>query len=195
MCTQPRPTSSALPVVLRIALRLAATRPQLVGNLIAHEPPLLPALPQTPQWTAFTRSMQEGFRDFSRHFRGGDAESALKLFIELSEGAGSWEKLPPAKRDMYRQNAWTLAYEFDDPEFLEPAWSGLASFRAPLLFTQGARSAAFFAAIISELIARALPHAQRHTYPDAGHVPHETHPQECARTIAAFVSAAAAARR
>ena len=175
-----------------IALRLAAGRPDLCLSLIAHEPPLLDTLPKEGEWGEETRRLAENREVFLQLMDRGDPEVATAHFVDsLSDGPGSWHSLPAAKRVIFVGNAWTLYHESLDPDFMKPDLEGLARFDRPVLLTQGARSAPFFAKIIDILIARSLSDAQRHTYPEAGHVPHESHPADYAATVRQFIRAQA----
>src|ERR687897_570784 len=63
----------------------------------------------------------------------------------------------------------------------------------PALITQGDQGPPFFGAILNKIV-EMLPHAQRHTFRGAGHVPHLTHPDDFATIVASFVSSVTAAR-
>ena len=66
----------------------------------------------------------------------------------------------------------------------------LPSFSRPVLLSSGGASPPFFPAIV-ERVAQALPHAKRHVFPQAGHVPHLTHPQDYVAVVAGFIREAA----
>ena len=62
----------------------------------------------------------------------------------------------------------------------------------PLLLTHGDAGPPWPAAT-TEAVARRHPHADRHTFAGAGHVPHLTHPAEYPATVRRFVEGASAA--
>ena len=84
------------------------------------------------------------------------------------------------------------------PSFLEmlddPDWGAVpvVGNDVPLLLTEGDASPPWLIAT-TEAVARRHPHADRHTFAGAGHVPHLTHPVEYAATVRRFVEGASAA--
>ena len=173
-----------------IALRLGARRPDLFLSLTAHEPPLIGALSHDARWREYQNGLKEKFAQFRKLMESGQTTEAAAYFVDaLSDGPGTWHSMPESKRDLFAKNVWTLYYESVDDEFLEPEFDALAAFDKPTLLTQGAQSAPFFAPILDLLLERALPAARRHTFPTAAHVPHESHPDDYAATVLAFIRA------
>ena len=173
-----------------IAMRLACREPHLFLSLAAHEPPLIEALPPDGEWGACRNALHDNFAQFRRLMESGNTTEAVAYFVDsLSDGPGAWKALPGSKRDTFDRNAWTLYGENLDTDFLVPDFAGLSHFDKPVLFTNGAKSAPFFARIIEVLVERSLPAARRHTFPDAGHVPHETHPVEYSDVVLDFIRA------
>jgi pimeloyl-ACP methyl ester carboxylesterase len=70
----------------------------------------------------------------------------------------------------------------------------LAAFDRPALISRGDQSPPFFGMILDN-IGESLPHARRHTFNGAGHVPHLTHPDDFVRIVGGFMSSVATARR
>lgn len=64
------------------------------------------------------------------------------------------------------------------------AW--LAELSAPVLATVGDQSPSWFALALDKLLA-AMPHAERLTIREAGHLPHVTHPRTYADAIVSFI--------
>ena len=60
----------------------------------------------------------------------------------------------------------------------------------PTLLTDGQHSPAWLPAITRELAATTYRHAARHTFAEAGHVPHLTHPTEHAQVAMTFAATA-----
>ena len=71
----------------------------------------------------------------------------------------------------------------DDPHWGEPP--RLADIAAPVLLTDGTASPSWFRAIVEALTATA--DVTRHTFPDAGHAPHLTHPAEHVAVARSFI--------
>jgi pimeloyl-ACP methyl ester carboxylesterase len=57
----------------------------------------------------------------------------------------------------------------------------------PVLLTGGAASPPLFEPVL-ERLAATLPRAQRHRFPEAGHLPHVTHPDEYLEAVTDFAS-------
>ena len=66
----------------------------------------------------------------------------------------------------------------------------LAQFGAPLMMSRGTQSPPVFDEIM-DIIADAVPRAQRYTFRGAGHVPHLTKPSDYTMVIGAFVTGVA----
>ncbi len=93
-----------------------------------------------------------------------------------------------------RVNGTSLYYEEQGAGpgviFVHGSWSGLnvdldglSGYAQPTLLTQGDQSPPLFAPVLDRL-QTVLPHAERHTYVAAGHIPHITHPSEFAAVVA-----------
>ena len=65
--------------------------------------------------------------------------------------------------------------------------SALRRFTQPALLTGGDQSAPFFPAVV-ERLARALPHAARHLFAGAGHVPHLMQPAAYVEVVGGFIA-------
>ena len=114
------------------------------------------------------------------------ADLAARLFVEtIALGPGGWELLPEQVHQTMAFNAPTFLDVECDPTqgVVDP--SLLAGVTAPVLLTAGGQSPPEFAAILDRLAA-AL-NVGRHTFADAGHVPHRTHPQELADVVLGFL--------
>ena len=95
-----------------IALRLAASRPQLVRSVRVHEPPAFAVLSQEAAAEASPPSLP----DVLALIRHGRDEEGAKLFVEtVAFGPGAWQQLPPEVRETFVRNAPTFVEEQDDP--------------------------------------------------------------------------------
>jgi pimeloyl-ACP methyl ester carboxylesterase len=174
-----------------IVLTLAATRPDLFASLTVHEPPLVGLLENGPALSAVRQRIDAVMATL----QSGDAESGARQFVEtIALGPGMWEKLPPPVRQTFVFNAETWLDETNEPAWDTFDLERLTTFHRPALISQGDQSPPFFG-IILDRIATALPHAQRHTFRGAGHVPHLTHPDEFVRIVGGFIGLVAAAHR
>jgi pimeloyl-ACP methyl ester carboxylesterase len=167
-----------------IALRVAATRPDLLRGLSIHEPPGFPLLADEPQM----RPMLEGVGERISAVRalledGKDAEAAEQFAETVALGPGMWKQLPPDRQATWVENAPTYLDDLRDPDGLNVDLDALSSYAQPTLLTQGDQSPPLFTPVLDRLQS-VLPHAERHTYVGAGHIPQLTHPREFAADVA-----------
>jgi pimeloyl-ACP methyl ester carboxylesterase len=172
-----------------IVLRLASERPELFRSLIVHEPPLFGLLKE-PSVRDALQTSGERIQVVVELLEAGQMESGVRQFVEsIMIGPGAWEKLPEEVRQLFIFNAPTWLDEMRDPEWKELDVELLAGFAPPALLTQGGQSEAFLPLVMEE-VARALPGALRRTFPEAGHVPYSSHPEEYVEAVTAFINAA-----
>jgi pimeloyl-ACP methyl ester carboxylesterase len=167
-----------------IALALAGRRPDLFRSLSAHEPPLLSLASDDP----VVAQVGEAVGPVLAQIERGESEAAAKDFIEnIAVGPGAWEMMSPEERARTVANAGTFAGEQRDPEWAAIDLDALDAVSFPILLTQGDQSPPFFSKIIARL-AGAVGSAEVITLPGAGHVPHETHPNEYVTVISRFAA-------
>jgi pimeloyl-ACP methyl ester carboxylesterase len=174
----------------KIALRLAARRPDLVRSLAIHEPGLFSLLADDPEHGAVMREVLATFGTVADRLAAGDVEGGTRQFMEAVV-PGSWEQLPPAGRQRLVFNAPTFVDEARDPEAYTLDLAALADVRCPVLITHGEQSHLDYRPIVVTLAA-VLPRAETRLLAGVGHVPVETHPSEYAAAVAAFAEAAEA---
>jgi pimeloyl-ACP methyl ester carboxylesterase len=160
-----------------IALRAAARRPDVFRSLIVHEPPLFPLLAGT-EFEPALGEVQRRIEPVVALLEGGDHEGAAQLFVEtIAFGPGAWDKqLTPEMREMFIANAPTFLDEARDPDALGMDLDALGDFDRPTLLTSGTESAPFFGPVV-DIVAEALPRAERITIDGADHVPQISVPQ------------------
>jgi pimeloyl-ACP methyl ester carboxylesterase len=177
-----------------IVLRLAGERPELFRSLIVHEPPLFGLLKDEPNAQSVLVAVQQRMGAVVELLTAGDFAGGARQFVEtVAFGPGAWESLPQATRDTFVFNAPTWLDEVRDPDALEIDIGRLRQFSAPALLTVGGQSPPFFPVVV-ERIAGALAQAERHTFAEAGHVPHLSHSEEHIRVVAGFIQGAAVLR-
>jgi pimeloyl-ACP methyl ester carboxylesterase len=171
-----------------IALRLAASRPDLLRGVIAHEPPLFALLADDPAMAPALPEIGRRVAAVARRIAAGDHAGAAEEFVDtVALGPGAWAGLPPAARAVFVDNAPTFLDETRDPEQLVLDLPRLAGFARPLLLTTGGQSPPIFAPVVAR-IAAALPGAETSRFPDAGHVPHATHPEAWTAAVLDFIA-------
>ena len=174
-----------------IALKLAAKQPDLFASLTVHDPPLIGLLDNDPALSAIQRRLGAVIDTLA----SGKTELGAQQFVEtVALGPGMWDTLPPEMRQTFVFNASTWLDEMKEPSAFALDLARLTAFQQPLLLTQGDQSPPFFGMILNS-IAETRPPAQRHTFRGAGHVPHQTHPDEFVSIIGGFMSPRVVARR
>lgn len=174
-----------------VALRTAATRPEIFRTLIAHEPPLFGLLADEPQAQDVLRAIGERIGAVAKLLEAADMAAAARLFVEtIAFGPGEWDRLPLEMQQTFIFNAPTFLDELGDPQSLLLDFNALRRFVQPALLSRGELSAPFFPIVVSK-IANAMPNAELRTFPGAGHVPQLTHPADYASMVREFVARAA----
>lgn len=171
-----------------IAIGLAARRPDLVRNVVVHEPPLISVTGGDPDARVQIESVQAAIGSVCAAVQRGDARSAAERFVEeIALGPGAWELLPEPLRETMVDSAPAFVAEQQDPAWADAELGELASISCPLLITGGDESPPWFAPIVAELAA-AIGHAEAHTYRGAGHAPHLTNPGDYLAVVTDFLS-------
>jgi pimeloyl-ACP methyl ester carboxylesterase len=173
-----------------IALRLAASRPELVRCISVHEPPLMGLVMNDPENGTLMRDVIARIKDVVSRIEQGDPEGGARLFVEsLVLGPGAWEMIPPEWRHLMVANAPTFLSDARDPDLLTVDLASLAALAIPTLLTSGDQSPAWFALIMSALAA-GLPHATTYRFEGTGHLPMVTHVDQYVATLTDFFTAA-----
>lgn len=176
-----------------VGLRLAAAQPELIRSLVAHEPPLFALLDDDPTLQPALDVVRDRIEAVLQRLRAGDMAGGARQFVEtIAYGPGSWERMPQATRDAFVFNAPTFLDELQEPAAQGMQLDLLAGFSAPALLTLGGASPPFFPLVVKR-VAAAVPYARQHVYPDAGHMPHLSHPQEYVQVVGEFIATAKAA--
>jgi pimeloyl-ACP methyl ester carboxylesterase len=170
-----------------IAVRAATRRPDIFRTLIAHEPPLFPLLAGTPFEPAL-EEVQRRVGAVVELLAAGNDEAGARLFVEtIAFGEGAWDgQLTPEMRATFVHNAPTFLDETRDPEALQMDLDALANFDKRSLLTNGTDSQPFFAPVV-DMLAAALPGAQRATIDGADHVPQVSVPMKYVELVRTFV--------
>lgn len=172
-----------------VALRMAATRPDLVRSLILIEPVFFAAAraAKAPEWDAFITDHQ----GFGALVASGQTLEAARQFHAVWGGGEPFDALPArmqaymAERIHLITAPWPMVLE-DAPRLLAPG--RLETIRGPVLLLEGNLSPEIVGAVNAALAAR-LPHAHRMTVPGAGHMLPISHPEQIAPLLAAHLAA------
>lgn len=172
-----------------VALRIAATRPDLVRSLTLVEPVFFAAAraAQDPAWDEFFTD----HRAFGALIATGDRLEAARQFHAMWGAGEPFEELPPRMQDYIRDRIhlitapWSFILD-DAPGLLAPG--RLEKIRVPVLLVEGNLSPDIVGAVNGAL-ARRLPHATRMTVPGAGHMLPISHPAQLAPLVTAHLAA------
>lgn len=171
-----------------IAIGLASRRPELVRSLIAHEPPLIAVAADDPASRPQLAAVATTVQAVTAQVERGDAVGAARQFVEeVALGPGAWELLPEPLRETMVDSAPAFVAEQKDPMWAAVDLTALGDIACPVLLTQGAASPPWFWRIVAKL-APAIEHAEVHTYSDAGHAAHITHPSDYLAAVTGFLS-------
>ncbi len=169
-----------------IALKLAARQPSVFRSLIVHEPPLFGLLADDPSAAPILSEGRKRAEAVIKLLKRGDRRGGARLFMEsLALGPGEWDKLPPQLRETFISNADTWLDETGDPAWSSLDLHALSQFRRPARLTYGGKSPPFFKPIIAKL-ANAMPGSRVEDYPNDGHAPHISNPDEFVRKLTAL---------
>ena len=172
-----------------VALRIAATRPDLVRSLTLMEPVFFAAAraAQAPEWDTFIAD----HREFGALVAKGQTLEAARQFHAIWGGGEPFDSLP-ARMQSYMADRirlitapWPMVLE-DNPGLLAPG--RLENIRVPVLLLEGNLSPEIVAAVNAALAAR-LPHVTRMTVPGAGHMLPISHPGQIAPLVTAHLAA------
>ena len=162
-----------------VAIDLALERPDLVRSLVLGEPPILPFLLRTPEGDSLRRVFESRALDPARAaFRRGDSVEAMRRFVDGVGGAGRFDNLVPAARDLLLRAAFELRRELQaDPREYMPALAcnDLGRLATPILLLKGDRSPRMFH-LITDQLERCLNTETVTIVPGAGHAIHSSNP-------------------
>lgn len=172
-----------------VALRIAATRPDLVRSLVLVEPVFFAAAKAAndPEWPAFVAD----HRAFGALVASGRRVEAARQFHAIWGDGTPFDSLPDrmqtylAARIHLIPAPWPMVLE-DGPGLLAPG--RLEAIRVPVLLVEGNLSPPIVAAV-NRALARRLPHAHCMTVPEAGHMLPISHAVQLGALVTAHLAA------
>jgi pimeloyl-ACP methyl ester carboxylesterase len=172
-----------------IALRLTATRPELLRSVTVHEPPFFDLLnPEEPE----IAELRLRLATVAGRLESGDLEGGARLYFDqVAETPGGWDGLDPGRRQLLLANAPTYLEHCRDPDAFGIETEDLAAVSSPALVTHGDRRPPFFRRIV-EMVSAVMPVARSEAIPGAAHDPQVTHPGPYADLIQSFAGVAVA---
>jgi pimeloyl-ACP methyl ester carboxylesterase len=167
-----------------IALRLAATRPELVRTVSVHEPPLFDLLDDR-DWPDLTE-LRAVLAEVAERLDAGDHEGGARLYFDrVAPSALGWDGFEPTRREVLLANAPTYLDQCRDPDALGIELESLHAFTGPALVTFGDRRPPMFRRI-AEIVVEAMPGARGQLIPGTAHDPQVTHPDAYVEALEGF---------
>lgn len=170
-----------------IAIDLAVRRPDLVRVVIAHEAPwrMTRHLPTRSQLSTLARIGSLTLRG-----RSSDAaETLLRFAYSYRDGGTAWDAFPEEWRQTGRGSAKATLVDFVNSIGEYPSAADLATIKAPVVCSYGARSSQSMVNFTRSL-ASAIPTARAHEIEGSGHAAPFDAPAEFVRLIADAITSA-----
>jgi pimeloyl-ACP methyl ester carboxylesterase len=177
------------------ALFLAAKHPEQVRALVLAEPPAVSLLAHLPGKDAKTGKAM--FDDIQRRmvapmrqpFLDGDREAGVRVFIDyVFRDPHAWDQMPKSAREETLRDAHEWDVMMTSGTLFPPlAPDAVRKIATPTLLLSGAKSYPFLG-LISEELARLLPHREVVVLPGAGHQMWYQAPDVCRSDVEAFLT-------
>jgi pimeloyl-ACP methyl ester carboxylesterase len=171
-----------------IALGAAVAAPEHVAQVIAHEPPLFDLLDCAPNEQGLAKRTRNAMNAAVEAARLGDHARAARTFVEeVSEARNAWSDLPQDIQQSFTNNASGFLTDATPSEQLHLPLEKLRQLQERLVITRGVASPAFLK-IIGKQLCSALIDSPNHVFSEAGHVPHQTCPQDFTSAVSRFAA-------
>jgi non-heme chloroperoxidase len=171
-----------------ISLLVARDRPELVRSLVLVEPGRLTGLitnADAEEAKPILKSIGESQKQVLERLDQGDADEALRIFINMVRGPGTWEGMPNAARAARRDNVHTLK-----PTMANPAerftCDDARKIATPILLVGGDVSPRIFPLMLNGL-QPCLARVERTTIPKASHGVYQDNPADFNREVLGFL--------
>jgi pimeloyl-ACP methyl ester carboxylesterase len=168
-----------------ITLGAASRRPETFARIAGHEPPLL-RLVDDPGAQHLVDEQRKGIAEVLTYLEAGRNAEGAEYFVEnVGLGPGAWQLLPDPVRETFVRHAPTFLDEQRDSVWDDIDLDTLASYPGRISLSQGGQSLEWFSKVI-DTIERRVPKVERNTFPDAGHVPQMTNPDQLAAALTTY---------
>jgi non-heme chloroperoxidase len=168
-----------------VSLLVGRARPELLRSLVLGEPPA-PTLLGPDAIKGMAAQIEPSRQSFER----GDAEQAIRSFIDSVAGQGAFDQFPPPVQQAMLENAPEFRLEVNTaPERYFSAFDcdDARMITTPALLVTGEISPQFFHQVTDEL-ERCMPKTERASIPRASHGMHNMNPQAYTETVLAFLA-------
>jgi len=171
-----------------IALGAAVNAPEHVAQVIAHEPPLFDLLDSAPNEQVLAKRTRSAMNAAVEAVRSGNHARAAQIFVEEVSGAtNAWPCLPQDIQQGFTKNAGGFLTDATPSEQLHLPLEKLRQLQERLVITRGVVSPRFLQ-IIAKQLCSALVDSPCHVFSEAGHVPHQTCPQDFTSAVLRFAA-------
>jgi pimeloyl-ACP methyl ester carboxylesterase len=171
-----------------IAAGAALAAPELVKQVLVHEPPLFNLLESSPQHQTMAAKTRQGLTAALDAVRSCNHAQAARIYVEEVFGAtGAWPFLPPEIQHGFLSNADGFLSDGTPGQEYEPSLADLRALGPRLALTRGIRSPTFLKTIAQRLCAELTDSSHLQFYA-AGHVPHQTCPREFTAAVVKFAA-------
>lgn len=157
-----------------VALALAGRRPALVRSVVAYEPVLFGLLLDDPFSRREVQTVLGVAEAMRLRLAQGRPEAAAQRFIDFWSGPGTWDVLPPQRRQGFAARVPAVLQQFDALFGNPLAAADLARLRPPTLLLSGGATVPA-ARRIAEIVHAARPGARREVLEPMGHMGPVTH--------------------
>lgn len=170
-----------------VALQMALRHPRLVRTLILADPGGLESLlPPSAEGEAMTRQSAEMFARLRENLARGDAQSALRRFVEDLNGPGAWDRRTPEQRQLMLDNVTTGPACAQRPAFTRDQ---VASLAMPILAMTGSASPARYRLMLDAMRALNRNVEDVVTLQGAAHAMHRDAPEAFNAAVRGFIEA------
>ncbi|HEY7665786.1 MAG TPA: alpha/beta hydrolase [Xanthobacteraceae bacterium] len=156
-----------------VAMHLALAGRVALRSLTLIEPVaffLLPHAGAQEAWAEINKLAD----DYAARIAAGDAEAALRGFIDYWAGSGAWDAMDETLRAQIRRSARKVLLDFQ-VAFTDPGLAGLRALTCPVRLLAGGRSRSPTRRIAA-FLAEVMPTAKLEVVADANHLLPVTHP-------------------
>jgi non-heme chloroperoxidase len=171
-----------------ISLLVARDHPDLVRSLVLVEPAMLSALitgVDAEEAKPILKGRHESRKEMLERLDQGDADEALRVFVNMVRGPGTWEAMPNAARAARRDNVHTLK-----PMLAHPVerftCDDARKITAPTLLVGGDVSPRIFPLMLNGL-QPCLALVERITISKASHGVYQDNPADFNREVLGFL--------
>ena len=172
-----------------LAVLVASEHPDLVRSPTLLEPALGALLADIPEAKPLRDEWSQAFGHIRTTAKAGDAVQATKLLFDLlnNQGAGAFDKLPEAARQIRLDNARTVPLLVSAPPPPAISCATLSAVQAPTLVVGGAQSPRYFS-LINEVVVRCIPGSGLVIIPQATHLISSQNPSAFNEALLQFLA-------